>query len=492
MSARRRLASLAAALALAIGLAPLALTRPASAQPIPAADPPSLVRTDYTPQNLPPADDPSTQAVYVTWQRDPTTTLTAHWIGPLDPRWATAAICRAPDIPQQADALRYTTTPAAARPVPGTAGRIAYAAEFIHLTPDTAYLLAVPGREQPLRVRTLPADPDAPLRFVAAGCAYKNKKPTEAMIRAVAHHDPHFALFAGDIAYADGDPAQAHRWLYLLATWENLARRADGSLIPLVVAIGNHEVSDGGRGRTKAYAPFFYSLFAFPAPAGYGVLDIGDHASIFLLDSGHTNPVPGHQTDWLEDELAARQDRTHLIAAYHVPAYPSARSFHNTKNREVRRHWAPLFDRFGLDLAIEADDHAYKRTLPLRNDRPHPAGTVYVGDGGFGMDSLRTPADPGTGSAFGNRRGYLARTAEVTHAELITLHGPERSILALDTQGRVFDAYRFAADQPHPIDSTPHTRIVFRPEVYLTAALIVLGVAAWFVFTALARQKPAA
>ncbi|MEM1209456.1 MAG: metallophosphoesterase [Planctomycetota bacterium] len=475
--------------AIALLLAAAYLT-PAAAQDRTPTDA-KPVRTNYTPDTLPPADEPSTQAVYVTWQRDPTTTLTAQWIGPLHPQWASAAICRAPELPQSPDTLRYTSVPARWQAVPGTDNRMAYSAEFINLAPDTPYLLAIPGRDEPLRVRTLPADGDQPLRFVAAGCAYKNKKPFEAMTRAVAHHDPHFALFAGDIAYADGDPNQADRWLYFLSTWENLARRSDGSLIPLVMTIGNHEVSHGGRGKTKAYAPFFYSLFAFPAPTGYGVLDIGDHTSLFLLDSGHTNPVPGHQTDWLAGELAARQDRTHLVAAYHVPAYPSVRGFNNHKNREVRRHWSPLFDEHGVALAIEADDHAYKRTLPLRDGRPEPRGTVYIGDGGFGMTHLRAPAEPGTGSAFGNRRPYLARTAEVTHGELVTLHGNERSIISLDPDGVVIDAYRFAADQPHPIDATPRTSLLFRPEGYLTAAAIVLAIAGYFGFSAWRTRHPA-
>ncbi|MEO0586425.1 MAG: metallophosphoesterase [Planctomycetota bacterium] len=455
------------------------------------------VRTDYEATSLPAADEPITEAVWATWQRDPTTTLTVHWLGPLDRRWASASICAADEAEaaseQGVPAALYTTIPAGARPMPGTHDRVIYVAEFVGLEPNTAYLVAVPGRERPVRLRTLPADPEAPLRFAAGGCVYKDKRPFERMVKAVAHHDPHFALIAGDIAYADGDVEQAYRWLYLLATWENLARRADGSLIPFVMAIGNHEVSAGGRGRTKAFAPFFYSLFAFPAPAGYGVLDIGEHLSIFLLDSGHTNSVPGHQTDWLADELEARADRTHLIAAYHVPAYPSARSFSNTKNREVRRHWTPLFDAFGVDLVIEADDHAYKRTLPLLGGKPHPRGTVYVGDGGFGMHSLRTPADPGTGSIFGNRRAYLAHTAEKTHGELITIHGNERTILAMDPEGLIFDSYRFSADQPHAIDATPHTGFLFRPEGYLLVVALLLGIAGYFGYTGWRRsQRPPA
>ncbi len=57
-----------------------------------------------------------------------------------------------------------------------------------------------------------------------------------------------------------------------------------------------------------------------PGPQGYNVLDCGNYLSLLLLDSGHTHPVEGAQTDWLKQTLAARQHVSHVFPVYHVPA----------------------------------------------------------------------------------------------------------------------------------------------------------------------------
>jgi hypothetical protein len=53
----------------------------------------------------------------------------------------------------------------------------------------------------------------------------------------------------------------------------------------------------------------------------------------------------------------------------------------------VREYWAPLFERYGVQIAFENHDHVYKRTVPLRSGAPHADGVVYIGDGSWGMAS---------------------------------------------------------------------------------------------------------
>jgi tight adherence protein B len=94
----------------------------------------------------------------------------------------------------------------------------------------------------------------------------------------------------------------------------------DGRVVPLLVAIGNHEVRGfwwWGRDRGRdvdtdsdafreEIAPYFYNLFPFPGHPGYNVLDFGDYMSLLLLDTDHSGPIEGQQTSWLEEQLAAR------------------------------------------------------------------------------------------------------------------------------------------------------------------------------------------
>src|SRR4029079_6441485 len=99
-----------------------------------------------------------------------------------------------------------------------------------------------------------------------------------------------------------------------------------GRLIPLVVAIGNHEVKGGYKGNREKAASYLSLFDGFYKDTTYGVMDIGDYMSLVLLDSGHVASVGGEQTAWLEKTLAERQDRDHLFCVNHVPAYPSYRS----------------------------------------------------------------------------------------------------------------------------------------------------------------------
>jgi len=87
-------------------------------------------------------------------------------------------------------------------------------------------------------------------------------------------------------------------------------------------------------------APHFYQLFAFPGHPGYNVLDIGDYLSLIILDSDHSHPIEGGQTEWLENVLLERAGgKRHLMPVYHVPAWPSHRPFDGRVSVRVRENW---------------------------------------------------------------------------------------------------------------------------------------------------------
>lgn len=58
--------------------------------------------------------------------------------------------------------------------------------------------------------------------------------------------------------------------------------------------------------------------------------------------------------------------------------------YNNAKGRGHVRRWAPLFDKYNVDLALSGDDHNYLRTKPLKwsadEERfvPDGDGTVYM------------------------------------------------------------------------------------------------------------------
>jgi hypothetical protein len=207
----------------------------------------------------------------------------------------------------------------------------------------------------------------------------------------------------------------------------------EGLSIPLLPVIGNHDCN-GSFGVTPDDAPFFYSFFPMPGPQGYNTIDFGNYMSIFLLDSGHTHPIAGAQTEWLAEALKERNDVTNKFALYHVPAYPSARSFQYKYSVQVRNAWTPLFDRYGLTAAFENHDHDYKRTHPLIGGKVSANGVLYFGDGSWGVGDPRKASDLAS-------KPYLAKAVQTSQFLLVTIDATTKKVTAITPQGEVIDDY---------------------------------------------------
>ena len=76
----------------------------------------------------------------------------------------------------------------------------------------------------------------------------------------------------------------------------------------------------GYNGKVPQDAPFYYSLFVTPSKKAHFALDFGDYLSLVMLDTAHTEPIAGAQTEWLDKTLAARKGKQFLFVGYHYPA----------------------------------------------------------------------------------------------------------------------------------------------------------------------------
>jgi hypothetical protein len=375
-------------------------------------------------------DDPAFQpsTLFLTWQRDPTTTMTVQWV---------AASGETADTTVRYAPLRsehWLPQPTATKPYPQSDLKV-FRAELTGLQPGTDYQFRI-GKESPTyRFRTMPALATNPIHFISGGDCGVNPHAVANNVQA-ARQDPMFAVVGGDLGYDNGRSVEIS-----LAFLRNYSRHMigrDGRLIPMIACIGNHEV-DGGYGKPRSKAPFFYALFdgLFPE-TGYANLDFGDYLSLVLLDTGHTTPIGGPQADWLEKTLKVRADLPNVFVVNHVPAYPSVRHPEGRNGKEGtgeenRKHWVPLFERYRVPVVLEHHDHTFKRTRPLLNGLADANGVLYLGDGSWGR--LRTPHSP-------QERSYLAVASRDYHLSLHCIQGEERFHLALDEHGRVMDVSR--------------------------------------------------
>ncbi len=386
----------------------------------------------------------------LTWQRDPATTMTVQWLVAAEapPEPVTLAYWPSDEPGERHEAVTSV------KPIQGWPDKFIHRVELTGLAPDTAYRFQAVGHDEDYGFVTMPATLDEPLVFAAGGDTRHRQDWMERVNRVAMAHEPRFIVWGGDLAYADGLEERLYRWQEWFDANYNTLIDDEGYVMPIVVAIGNHEVQSGswreheGYEQTDAWrqriASYFFQLFAFPGQPGYNVLDFGDYMSVIVLDTEHANPIRGAQTDWLAEVLAERREVPHVLPVYHWPAFPSHRQYdHWNFPTRIRAEWVPLFERYGVRLAFENHDHTYKRTPPIRAEQiDAEAGIVYVGDGAWGV-STRPVHDPA-------ETWFLERAESVRHCLIVTLDGVSQRVEAYDEHGELLDAFETRKPAPAP------------------------------------------
>jgi hypothetical protein len=102
------------------------------------------------------------------------------------------------------------------------------------------------------------------------------------------------------------------------------------------------------------------------------------------------------QLAWLRDDLAATSKPWKVVYFHRAPY--SADGEHGS-DLTVRQTFGPIFEEFGVQVALTGHEHMYERTVPLRvsTDRTHQAVTYFVAGGG---GARLYPAGLATWTAF--------------------------------------------------------------------------------------------
>lgn len=352
-------------------------------------------------------------AVYLSWYDDPTTTMTVQWLTPVETDCDVLHV----ELPDGS----WATAKGSHR-ILGDSSIWVHHLTLEHLLPDTTYRFRLGAEEKTYSFRTAPFSLDMPLRFVIGGDVYQSPKLFRKMSETVAQQDPLFAVLGGDLAYAIGPSLkfrskEVDRWCDFLAEWQEFMVGENGRLIPLIAVSGNHDL-------TPDHYELFFELFAFPKKQLYRALDFGHYLSLILLDTGHFQPVQGRQTLWLSEALKERAHVPFLWAVYHEGAYPSFYAYQSETAKKVRTHWCPLFDAHSVNAVFENHSHALKQTYPLKGGQVDPSGTVYFGDGAWGVSPRST-----------HDGWYLKLRDRKNHVYLIEMSANSASINALGLTG---------------------------------------------------------
>lgn len=346
------------------------------------------------------------EAIFLSWQHDPSTTMTITW---------------RTESQQTSALVEYGEHSWLESETPGITvqaiepGKWYHTVELVNLKPATRYYYRVQGTSgewtPSYSFRTAPTT-TADFHFAVFGdngTQYDGTIASQTIKQKIAEATPDFVLTTGNLSYADGDtcldrtPCVARSWEKWLTEVTQFSKER-----PLLPVLGNRENLSEVRFDWGEY--FFTRSFSLPAQNGEGTysFDYGN-AHIIALNSNDLESLRGGwQYRWLVDDLT-RTQKTWKIVYLHHPVYSSGVAM----GVGVFQQWlGPVFDQFDVDLVLAGHNHGYERTFPLRTgtathaDAPlvasidrasyvNPQATVYVvtGGGGIALDEF-TDAQP--------------------------------------------------------------------------------------------------
>ncbi|WP_426732447.1 metallophosphoesterase [Myxococcus faecalis] len=240
-----------------------------------------------------------------------------------------------------------------------------------------------------------------------------------------------FLVALGDNAYASGtDQEFQDRMFKPMAA---LLRE-----VPVFPVLGNHEyVTSQG----QPYLDNFYLPANNPAKSErYYSFDWGN-VHFVALDSNCAIGMASSdrcsasaQQAWAEQDLAASK-LPWKVVFFHHPAWSSGE---HGSQLTVRRAYAPMFEKHGVDLVLTGHDHNYERSKPMKGDAVAPSGTrgipyVVVGSGGATLRSFPSSQPSWTALRDNQVYGFMDVIVDggTLTARLITSTGTVRDTLTL-------------------------------------------------------------
>ena len=227
-----------------------------------------------------------------------------------------------------------------------------------------------------------------------------------------AHPDTDFILSAGDQVEKAYSNLQ-----YNLFLAPKMLRN-----IPVATTMGNHDF----------YHPLYKYHFNNPnefedeviqSPGGSGYWFTRGSALFIVLDSNM--PAPIHQELLVKQAIEANPNAVWRVVLMHHSIYGSS---NEPNGANLWRFYAPVFDRFEIDLVLSGHDHRHCRTYPIKNNEivADGEGVVYL------------CANSSSGSKFSG----VPETAPWYAANSSQLNAPAYTVLDFEKNSITINTYR--------------------------------------------------
>ena len=233
---------------------------------------------------------------------------------------------------------------------------------------------------------------------VAGDVGYANDRAarTGAAIVAAGPYDA--LLLLGDDVYPAGDPARLP-----VTVFEPFGPVLDTGA-RLLAILGNHDVKDGHADDL---------VVALGMPGRWYSEVLGDLTFVALDSNDPYNP---EQLAWLEQTLAAATTTWKIVALHHPP-YSAG---YQGSSLDARQVFSPLFERYGVQLALSGHEHDYQRSVPINS-------VTYIVSGGA-ADTRRSGKDD-----------FTAVSVSWHHFVDLNVFADHLLVRGVNQSGRVFD-----------------------------------------------------
>ncbi len=379
-------------------------------------------------RELQPVGTVQPERITLTWASDPTTTqAVTWWTHPSVTQGKARVVPAIPGSDPQWDSSAVVTAAAATTVLQDEDIQAAvHAAVLTDLQPGTAYVLQVgdgsaTGWSQPHPFRTLAAEAES-VSFLYAADTHVNGDAAiwQDILEQGLQQYP-----AVDFVVHGGDMVDQG---FSLQRWRSFLDRGQGvtSRLPLLAAVGNHDVYGQGR-------QWFTVIFPYPQHGPSELLGtvytlgLGP-LRLVMLDTEVNQRLRQLQMRWLEEQLDQMAEFWTVVVFHRAPY--SSNPLRGPDG--VREAFAPTLERLGVDLVLTAHDHVYMRTHPLQGGVPAAAGTVYVTGGAAGSKFY-------PGQSHGYTKVLFAEDTPVYTA--VTVTQQELSLEARTLDGRLLDRW---------------------------------------------------
>ena len=166
-----------------------------------------------------------------------------------------------------------------------------------------------------------------------------------------------FLLSVGDQINSAGNANKAEQNFMGFLTEDSML-----SSLPIATSVGNHD---------NSHAQAYTSHFALPNVSGYGstsddVSGEEDYSFVrgnvlFMMLNTNNSSIAEHK-EFIEKTIAANQDCTWRVAAFHQSIYSVARHVNDGNIAALRTGLSPVFVENDIDVVLMGHDHVYARS----------------------------------------------------------------------------------------------------------------------------------